>query len=118
MYDDDADCDLGLVEGEVFHVVCCVLLTVSILVPVLVVDGLVVDGLIFSITVETFGALLFALTRASVRARLNGVGVGALPAEGMALNNIPPSMSIFYAPFETSLQTFDFFSMAPLLIFE
>ena len=28
---DDADCDLGLAEGEVLHVVCCVLLAVSVL---------------------------------------------------------------------------------------
>ena len=37
--------------------VCCVLLAVSILVPVLVADSLVVDGLIFSSTVEAFGEL-------------------------------------------------------------
>ena len=54
---DDADCDLGLAEDEVLDVVCCVLLAVSVLVPVLVFDGLVVDGLMFSSTAEAFGAL-------------------------------------------------------------
>ena len=49
---DDADCDLRLAEGKVLDVVCCVLLAVSVLVPVLVFDGLAVDGLMFSSTVE------------------------------------------------------------------
>ena len=53
----DADRDLGFAEGGVLDVVCCVLLAVSVLVPVLVADGLVVDGLIFSSTVEAFGEL-------------------------------------------------------------
>ena len=46
---DDANCDLGLAEGEVLDVMCYGLLFVSILVPVLVVDGLVADGLIFPV---------------------------------------------------------------------
>ena len=44
-----------------------------------------------------------------------------MPTEGMTLNNLSPSMStpkIFCATSEISLQTFDFFSMAPLLKFE
>ena len=36
---------------------CCDMLAVSVLVPVLVVDGFVADVLIFSSTVEAFGAL-------------------------------------------------------------
>ena len=125
VYDDDdlgdADCDLSLAEGEVLDAVCCVLLAVSVLVPFLVVDGLVVDGLIFSSTVEAFGALVFGLAGASFGAKLNGVGTGAVPTDGMALNNVSPSMStlkIFCATSEISLQTFDFFSVAPLLRFE
>ena len=46
---DDADCDSGLAEGEVLDAVCCVLLAVSVLVPVLVFDGLMVSS-----TVEAF----------------------------------------------------------------
>ena len=41
---DDANCDLGLAEGEVLDVVCCVLLAVSALVLVLVVVGFVVEA--------------------------------------------------------------------------
>ena len=85
---DDADCNLGLAEGEVLDVVCCVLLAVSVLVPGLVFDGLVVDGLMFSSTVETFGALVFGIAEASFEVKLNGVGAGAVPTEGMALNNV------------------------------
>ena len=73
---DDADCDLGLVEGEVLDVVCCVLLAVSVLVPVLAFDDLVIDGLMFSSTVEAFGALVFGLAEASFGVKLNGVGAG------------------------------------------
>ena len=53
----------------------------AFLVPVLlsVVDGLVVDDLIFSCTVEAFGGLVFGLAEASFGAKLNGVGVGAVP---------------------------------------
>ena len=88
---DDADCDLGLAEGEVFDVFCCVLLAVSVSVPVLLVDGLVVDGLIFSSTVGAFEALVFCLAGASFGAKL--VGAGAVPTGGMASNNFSPSMS-------------------------
>ena len=72
---------------------CAVLLAVSVLVPVLVFDGLVVDGLMFSHTVEAYGALVFGLTEASFGVKLNGVGAGAVPTEGMALNNVSPSMT-------------------------
>ena len=82
---DDADCDLGFTEGEVLDLTSCALLAVSVLVPVLVVDGLVVDGLILSSTVEAFGALVFDLAEASFGAKLNGIGVGAVPTEGRAL---------------------------------
>ena len=44
-----------------------------------------------------------------------------MPTEGMVLNNVSPSMStprIFCATSDISLQTFDFFSMAPLERFE
>ena len=81
--DADYDADLGLAEDEVLDVVCCGLLFVSVLVPVLVADGLVANGLIFSSTVEAFGALVFGLAEASFGAKLNGVG--AVPAEGMTL---------------------------------
>ena len=93
----------------------------GVLVPVLVFDGLVVDGLMFSSTVEAFGALVFGLAEASFGVKLNGVGAGAVPTEGMALNNVSPSMStprIFCATSDISLQTFDFFSIAALLRFE
>ena len=76
---DDANCDLGLAEGGILHVVCCVLLAVSVLVPVLVFDGLVGEGLMFSSTVEAFGALVFGLAEASFGVKLNGVGAGAVP---------------------------------------
>ena len=112
---DDTDCDLGLAEGEVLDVVCCGLLTVSVLVPVLVADSL-----IFSSTEEAFGVLVFHFAEASFGAKRNGVGVGTVPTEGMALN-VSPSMStpkIFCATSEICLQTFDFFSIAPLLRFE
>ena len=102
-------------------VVCCGLLVVSVLVPVLVVDGLVADGLIFFSAVEAVGARVLGLAQASFGAKLNGVGAGAVPTEGMTLNNVSPSMSIpkiFFAISEISLQTFDIFSMAPLLRFE
>ena len=73
----------------------------------------------FSSTVVAFGAMIFGLAEASFGVKLNGVGAGAVPTEGMALNNVPPSMwttpKIFYTTFDISLQTFDFFSMAPLL---
>ena len=85
---DDADCDLGLAEGEVLDVVCCVLLAVSVLVPVLVFGGLM-----FSSTVEAFGSLVFGLAEASFGVKLNGVGAGVVPTEGMALNNASPLMS-------------------------
>ena len=119
---DDADYDSGLAEGEVLDVVCCVLLAVSVLVPVLVFDGLVVDGLMFSSTVEAFGALVFGLAETSFGLKLNGFGAGAVSTEGMALvNNVSPLMStpkIFCATSDISLQTFDFFSMARLPRFE
>ena len=102
---DDADYDLGLPDGEVLDIVCCVLLVVSVLVPVLVVDGL-----IFSSTVEAFGELVFGLAGASFGAKLNGDGVGAVLTERMALNNFSPSMSTsktFCATSEIALQTFD-----------
>ena len=87
VYDNDdldvADCDLGFAEGGVLDVVCCVLLAVSVLVPVLVVCALVVDGFIFSSTVEAFGALIFGLEGASFGAKVNGVG--AVPSEGKSL---------------------------------
>ena len=79
------------------------------------------DGLIFSSAVEAFGALVLGLAEVSFGAELNGVGVGAVPTEGVALNNVSSSVSIpkiFYATSEISLETFDFFSMAPLLRFE
>ena len=82
--------------------------------PSLSVDGLVVDGLIFSSTVEAFGALVFGFAEASFGLKLNGVGGGAVPTEGMALNNVSPSMStprIFYATSDVSLETSDLFSM-------
>ena len=95
---DDADCDSGLAEGEFLDVARCGLLVVSVLGPVLVVDGLMADGLIFSCTVEAFGALVFGLAEASFGAKLNGVGVGAVPTEGggrgIALNNVSLSMLI------------------------
>ena len=118
---DDVYCDLGLAEGEVLDVVCCVFLAVYVLVPVLVFDGLVVDGLIFSGIIEAIGALVFGLAEASFKAKLNEVGVGAVPTEGMALNNVSSSISTpktFCATFEISSQTFDFFSKAPLPRFE
>ena len=118
---DDADCDLSLAEGEVLDVVCCVSLAFSVFVPVLVFDGLVVDRLMFSSTVETFGALVFGVAEPSFGVKLNGVGAGAVPTEGMALNDVLHSMSTprnFCAISDISLQTFDFFSVAPLLIFE
>ena len=105
---DDANCDLGLAEGEVLDVVCCVLLAVSVLVPVSVFDGLVLDGLMFSSTVEAFGTLVFGLAEASFRVKLNGVGAGTVPTEGMDLNNVSPWMStpkIFCATSDISLQT-------------
>ena len=46
---------------------------------ILVIDGVVSDGLIFGLAEASFGA------------KLNGVGVGAVPTEGMALNNVSPS---------------------------
>ena len=55
---------------------CCVLLAVSVLVPVLAFDDLVIDGLMFSSTVEAFGALVFGLAEASFGVKLNGVGAG------------------------------------------
>ena len=106
---DDTDCDLGLAEGEVLDAVCCVLLAVSVLVPVLVFDGLAVDGLVFSSTAEAFGALFFGLAEASLGTKLNGVGAGAVPTEEMALN-VSSSMStpkIFCATSEISSETFD-----------
>ena len=111
---------LGLNEGEVLDVVCSVLLVVSVLVSVLVFDGLVADGLMFSSTVEleAVGALVFGLGEASFGLKLNGVGAVAVPTEGMALNNVSPLMStpkIICATSDISLQTFGFFSMAPLL---
>ena len=125
VYDDDdldgADCDLGLAEDEILDVVCCVLLAVSVVVPVSVFDGLVVDGLMFFSTVEAFGALVFGLAEASFGVKLNGVGARAVPTEGMALNNVSPLMStpkIFCATSDICLQTFDFFSMAPLQRFK
>ena len=48
-----------------------------------VVDGLVADDVIFSSTVEAFSAMVFGLAEASFGAKLNGVGVGAVPAEIM-----------------------------------
>ena len=81
----DADRDFRLAEGEILDVVCCGLLAANVLVRVLVVDGLMADGLIFSSTVEVFGALVFGLAEASFGAKLNGVGVGAVPTVGMAL---------------------------------
>ena len=120
---DDADCDLGLAEGEVLDVVCCVLLAVGGLVPVLVFDGWVVDVLMFSSTVEAFGALVFGLAVVSfgLGLRLNGVVAGAVPTEGIDLNDVSPSMStrrVFCPTSDISSQTCDFFSMAPLLRFE
>ena len=53
--------------------------------------------------------------------KLNGVRAGAVPTEGMALNYDSPLMSapkIFCATCDISIQTFDFFSVAPLLRFE
>ena len=80
VYDDDdldyGDFDLGLAEGEVLDVVCCGLMVVSVLAPVLVVDGLVADGFIFPSTVGDFGALVFGLAEPSFVAKRNGVGVG------------------------------------------
>ena len=61
------------------------------------------------------------MAEVSFGAKLNGVKVGAVPTERMALNNVSPSMSTpktFCATSEISLQTFDFFSMASLLRFE
>ena len=77
----------------------------------------------FFSTVEAFGALVFGLAEASFGVKLNGdgVGAGAVPTEGMALNNVSPLMStpkIFCATSYISLQTLDFFSLAPLLRFE
>ena len=75
----------------------------------------------FSSTVESFGVLVFGLAEASFGVKLSGAGAGAVPTEGMALNNVSPSMStprIFCATSDISLQTFDFFSMAPLLRLE
>ena len=79
-----------------------VLLAVSVLIPFLVFDGLVVDGLMFSSTVEVFGALLFGL--AEVSFGVNGAEAGAVPTEGMALNNVSPSMwtSRIFATFDIS----------------
>ena len=75
----------------------------------------------FSSTVEGFGALVFGFKEVSFGVKLNGVGAGAVPVERMALNNVSPSMStprMFCATSDISLQTSDFFSMAPLLRFE
>ena len=72
----------------------------------------------FSSTVEAFEVLVFGLAEASFGVELSGVWAGAVPTEGMSLNNVSPSMStprIFCATSDISLQTFDFFSMAPSL---
>ena len=111
---DDADCDLGLAEGEVLDVVCCVLLAVSVLVPVLVFDGLVVDAVNVFQCYRGFWSTDLWLDRSFLWGK-------AKSTEGMALNNVSPSMStprIFCATSDISLRTFDFFSIAPLLRFE